>query len=81
MTDKKYTSEEIKNRLSNIGEMIGTIALEYIAELEKENEQLKERLGKANIVAKILETTEDNFEEVFYFEKLKELLGDTNDKI
>lgn len=75
----KYTSEEIKNRLSNIGEAIGSIALEYIVELEKENEQLKERLGKANIVAKILETTEDNFEEVFCFEKLKELLGDIND--
>ena len=38
---KKYTSEEIKNRLSNIGEAIGTIALEYISELEQENEQLK----------------------------------------
>ena len=38
---KKYTSEEIKNRLSNIGETIGTISLEYIAELEKENERAK----------------------------------------
>ena len=38
---KAHTSEEIKNRLSNIGEAIGTIALEYIVELEKENEQLK----------------------------------------
>ena len=35
----KYTPEEIKNRLSNIGEAIGSIALEYIVELEKENEQ------------------------------------------
>lgn len=37
----KYTSEEIKNRLSNIGEAIGTIALEYIVGLEKENEKLQ----------------------------------------
>lgn len=42
----KYTPEEIKNRLSNIGEAIGTIALEYIIELEKENEQLKARFEK-----------------------------------
>lgn len=40
---KEHTSEEIKNRLSNIGEAIGSIALEYIVELEKENEQLKEK--------------------------------------
>lgn len=32
---KAYTSKEIKNRLSNIGEAIGNIALEYIAELEE----------------------------------------------
>jgi len=37
----KYTPEVIKNRLSNIGEAIGTIALEYIVELEEEIEQLK----------------------------------------
>lgn len=42
----KYTPEEIKNRLSNIGEAIGSIALEYIVELEKENEQLKQKLCK-----------------------------------
>lgn len=36
----KHTPEEIKNRLSNIGEAIGGIALEYIAELEKENKEL-----------------------------------------
>jgi hypothetical protein len=39
----KYTLEEIKNRLSNIGEAIGTIALEYIVDLEKENEQLQQK--------------------------------------
>lgn len=37
-----YTPEEIKNRLSNIGESIGLIALEYIIKLEKENELFKE---------------------------------------
>lgn len=42
----KYTPEEIKNRLSNIGEAIGTISLEYIVELEKENKQLKVQIEK-----------------------------------
>ncbi len=42
----KYTPEEIKNRLSNIGEAIGTIALEYISELEQENEQLEQQIEK-----------------------------------
>ena len=36
----KHTPEEIKNRLSNIGEAIGNIALDYITDLEKENERL-----------------------------------------
>ena len=36
----KHTPEEIKNRLSNIGEAIGNIALDYITELEKENAEL-----------------------------------------
>lgn len=36
----EFTSEEIKNRLSNIGEAIGNIALEYITKLEEENEQV-----------------------------------------
>ena len=39
----KHTPEEIKNRLSNIGEAIGGIALEYIAELEKERDKYKGR--------------------------------------
>ena len=34
------TREEIKSRLSNIGEAIGDIALEYISKLEKENTEL-----------------------------------------
>ena len=37
----EFTSEEIKNRLSNIGAAIGNIALEYIIKIEEENEQLK----------------------------------------
>jgi chromosome segregation ATPase len=37
-----YTPEEIKNKLSNLSEALGLIALEYIIELEKENEQFKE---------------------------------------
>lgn len=47
----KYTPEEIKNRLSNIGEAIGSIALEYIVELEKENEQLKAQIEKMKCCA------------------------------
>lgn len=38
----EHTPEEIKSRLSDIGESIGLIALEYIIKLEKENEQFKE---------------------------------------
>ena len=41
----KKTTEEIKNRLSNLGEAIGVIALEYIENLEKENEQMKNCLN------------------------------------
>lgn len=39
--NKEYTPEEIKNRLSNIGAAIGTIALDYIAELEAQIENLE----------------------------------------
>ena len=38
---KKHTPEEIKNRLSNIGEEIGNIALEYIIELENKIADIK----------------------------------------
>lgn len=38
----EYTPEEIKNKLSNLNEALSLIALEYIIELEKENEQFKE---------------------------------------
>ena len=40
----RYTSEEIKNRLSNIGEAIGVIALEHIEKVENENEHLKQQI-------------------------------------
>lgn len=36
-------------------------------------------IEKAKITLKILENTNDTVEEVFCLEKLKELLGDTND--
>lgn len=36
-----HTSEEIKYRLSNIGEAIGNIALEYIIKLEEQIEKMK----------------------------------------
>lgn len=43
---KAPTPEEIKNRLSNIGEAIGDIALDYIIRLEKENTELSEKLNE-----------------------------------
>ena len=45
--------------------------------VKEENEQLKQKFEKAKITIKILENTNDNIEEVFCLEKLKELLGDT----
>ena len=38
---KKYTPEEIKNRLSNIGAIIGNIALDYITQLENKIADIK----------------------------------------
>ena len=78
---KDNNAKEIKNRLSNIGEAIGSIALEYIVKIEKENQQLKQKFEKAKITIKMFENTEDTFEKVFYLEKIKELLGDTSDKM
>ena len=43
MTDEE--KKEIKYRLSNIGANVGELALEYLAELEEENEQLQEKLN------------------------------------
>lgn len=39
----KYTSEEIKYRLSDLGVQIGNIAIEYITELEEERDKYKGR--------------------------------------
>ena len=43
MTDEE--KNDIKCRLEDIGAKVGELALEYIAELEKENEQLQEKLS------------------------------------
>ena len=46
---KEHTSEEIKYRHSDLGVQIGNIAIEYIADLEKQNKELveeNERLKK-----------------------------------
>lgn len=45
--------------------------------IKEENEKLQQKFEKAKITIKILENTNDNIEEVFCLEKLKELLGDT----
>jgi hypothetical protein len=50
---------------------------EYEKEMLKENEKFKQLIDIAKIIIKILENTNDNIEEVFCLEKLKELLGDT----
>ena len=42
----KHTPEEIKYRLSDLGVQIGNIAIEYIAELEKENAELRTRCNE-----------------------------------
>ena len=61
----EHTSEEIKNRLSNIGEAIGTIALEYIVELEKEKhptvEEMLKRLSKGGYVKSGIREKDDKF--------------------
>lgn len=38
---KEHTSKEIKYRLSDLGVQIGNIAIEYIANLEKQNNELQ----------------------------------------
>lgn len=62
---KEEMAKEIKFRLSNIGEAIGMIALEYIEKFEKENEQLKqqnEQLEKQikDLESKLKDVIEDN---------------------
>ena len=51
MTDEEKAS--IKYRLSDIGEQVGVLALEYISELEKENAELKNRIAFLETQAKI----------------------------
>ena len=76
----KHAPEEIKNRLSNIGEAIGNIALDYITDLEKENAELKsgcgmcyrkdkENLTKAKeIIKDLLGSENTSCEEEMFFE-------------
>ena len=52
------------------------VRLTEYQKVKEENEQLKQKFEKAKITIKILENTNDNIEEVFCLEKLKELLGD-----
>lgn len=47
MTDEE--KENIKYRLSDIGKQVGELALEYIAELEKENADLKEQIEELQL--------------------------------
>ena len=55
------------------------VRLTEYQKVKEEKERLKQIIEKAKITLNILENTEDNIEEVFCLEKLKELLGDTND--
>jgi hypothetical protein len=64
---KEFTSEEIKSRLSNIGEAIGNIALEYIVKLEKENERLKQQIEETQPSLKPTKITKERFEELKAF--------------
>lgn len=48
---------------------------------KEENKKLKQLIDVAKITVKMIENTEDTFEKAFCLKKLKELLGDTNDKI
>ena len=59
--NKTYTSEEIKNRLLNIGEAIGQIAFDYIAGLEKENAELKHKVCELEDKIKMYENSYDEF--------------------
>lgn len=75
MTDKEKAN--IKYRLSDIGKQVGDLALEYIAELEKEIEQLKAYESHWDEIeedAKII--AEENAE----LKKDKEWLDNTNNE-
>lgn len=78
-------ANENKDRTYLTGQVIISLicecAKDTIEELEKENEKLKQLIDIAKITIKMIENTEDTFEKAFCLKKLKELLGDTNDKI
>lgn len=79
----KETNERAVKFLSRLN-IDPDVLVKQKAEIDRlsfENEQLKQRIGKARITLEIFENTEDNFEEVLCLEQLKELLGDINDKI
>lgn len=64
MAKKEYTSEEIKNRLSDIGEAIGNIALDYIIKLERENAELEKAYNETEeLLDKQIEETYKLFKE------------------
>ena len=49
---KEHTSEEIKYRLSDLGAQIGSIAIKYITDLEKQIKELQEDLDHKKIALK-----------------------------
>lgn len=57
------------------------VRLTEYQKVKEENEKLKQLIDIAKITIKMIENTEDTFEKAFCLKKLKELLGDTNDKI
>ena len=73
--NKTYNSEEIKNRLLNIGEAIGQIAFDYIVELEAENRQLDAMLTGESLLSNELEEQLTNAKEI-----IKLLLWDLRNK-
>lgn len=74
-----YTPEEIKNKLSNLNEALSLIALEYIIELEKENEQFKEY--NEDLKQSLDWANERETEYVDRIEELKESLKSLKDYI
>lgn len=69
----KHTSEEIKYRLSDLGVQIGNIAIEYIAELEKENSDLRKQVKELKSIAEFQQSS--NMNTHFENKKLKEVLA------
>jgi len=67
---KEHPPEEIKNRLSNISEAIGNIALDYIVEIEADNRLLEQR--GSDILKELLDKNKRCIE----LEKENRLLGE-----